>query len=180
MSRILSIGLLTFVVVILGSRRKHTLSKTRKAIAVYFSKPTVKQISNLISLNVTTAEQAKNFNNIQDRTWIKIMQIATTFMAERWYFHWQVMAVSFPSSSRRSFRITIAQCSRERSEESDYDLSVTIKRCVLKGLKVNTRDWLASLCFCYSNVLLLYVSRIVFALRDVKRDGTRTSENQNG
>lgn len=124
------IGLLTFVVVILGSRRKHKLSKKRKAIAVYFSKPTVKQISNLISLSVTTLEQAKNFNNIQDRTSIKIMQIATTFMAERWYFHWQVMAVSFPSLSIRSSRTTIAQCSRERSEECDYDLSVTIKRDV--------------------------------------------------
>ena len=54
------------------------------------------------------------------------------------------MSVSFPSSSGRSSSITIAQCNIQLSEHSDNVLSVTTKRCVLKGLKVNIGDWLVS------------------------------------
>lgn len=49
--------ILTFVVVVFGRRRKHTLSRQKKATVGRFSKPTVKQTSNLISSTVTIAEQ---------------------------------------------------------------------------------------------------------------------------
>ena len=54
------------------------------------------------------------------------------------------MSVSFPSSSGRCSRIVIAQCNIQLSEHSNYDLSVTTKICVLKGLKVNIGDWFVS------------------------------------
>lgn len=77
------------------------------------------------------------------------------------------MSVSFPSSSGRSPRITIAQYNIRPSEHSAYELSVTTKRCVLKGLKVNIGDWLVSQPLCYSNVLM-YASLKLCALREVK------------
>lgn len=54
------------------------------------------------------------------------------------------MSVSFPSSSGQCSRITIAQYNIQPSEHSNYNLSVTTERCVLKGLKVNIGDWLVS------------------------------------
>lgn len=139
------ISLLTFVIEVFGSRRKCTLSRQEIPQHI-FEASNLKQISSLMFLTVTTVGQVKAnyFTNIQGRTWRKIMQIDAKFIAERRYFHWQVVAVSFPSSSGRTSRITIAQCNLQLSEHSDYDLSVTTKRCVLKGLKVNIGDWLVS------------------------------------
>lgn len=106
------------------------------------------QIWSLTFLAVTTAGQVSLKGNsltiVQEPTWRKTMQIGTKFIAERRFFSLTSYVCQLSSWSGRSLRITIAQCNIRPSEHSDYELSVTTKRCVLKGLKVNIGDWLVS------------------------------------